>query len=78
MKKEKEKIGVYQDLRRELKRLWNLREVTIIPVIIGALGTIAMNQRKWLEQIDINCSTILLQKVTLLGTKGIIRKVLNT
>ena len=62
VKKEKEKTDVYEDLRRELKRFWNLREVKIIRVIIGALGTIGMNQRKWLEQIDINWSTHLLQQ----------------
>ena len=55
VKKEKEKIDVYQDFRQELKRLWNLREIKIITVIIGAFGTIGMNHRKWLEQIDINC-----------------------
>ena len=78
VKKEKEKIDVYQDLRRELKRLWNLREVKIIQVIIGALGTIGMNHRKWLDQIEINCNTHFLQKVTLLGTTRIIRNVLDT
>ena len=72
VKKENEKIDVYQDLRRELKRLWNFKEVKIIPVIFGALATIGMNHRKWLDQIEINCSTHFLQKVTLLGTTRII------
>ena len=76
--KKEEKTDVYKDLRRELKRLLNLREIKIIPVIIGTLGTIGMNHRKWLQQIDINCSTHALQKVTLLGTARIIRKVLIT
>ena len=36
--KEKEKIFKYQELARELKKLWN-KKVKVIPVIIGALGT---------------------------------------
>ena len=60
VKKEKEMIDVYQDLRRELKRLWNFREVKITPVIIGVLRTTGRNHRRRLEQIDINCSTHLL------------------
>ena len=29
----------YQDLARYMKKLWNLK-VTVIPIVIGALGTI--------------------------------------
>ena len=36
--KEAEKIDKYQDLAREIKRLWNT-QVKIIPVVVGALGT---------------------------------------
>ena len=32
--KEKEKIEKYQDLRRELQKIWNVR-VKIIPVLLG-------------------------------------------
>ena len=37
--KEKEKIEKYQDLRRELKKIWNVR-VKIIPLVVGSLGAI--------------------------------------
>ena len=37
--KEKEKIEKYQDLRRELQKIWNVR-VTIIPLAVGSLGPI--------------------------------------
>ena len=36
--KESEKRDKYQDLARELKRLWNMK-VTVIPIVIGALGS---------------------------------------
>ena len=31
---EKEKINNYQDLKRELKRIWKLRTVTVVPIMI--------------------------------------------
>ena len=37
--KESEKKDKYLDLARELKKLWNMK-VTIIPIVIGAFGTI--------------------------------------
>ena len=37
--KESEKKDKYLDLARELKKLWNMK-VTIVPILIGALGTI--------------------------------------
>ena len=37
--KESESKDKYLDLARELKKLWNMK-VTIVPIVIGALGTI--------------------------------------
>ena len=37
--KECEKKDKYIDLARELKKLWNMK-VTIVPIVIGAFGTI--------------------------------------
>ena len=37
--KEKEKIEKYQDLRRKLQKIWNVR-VKIIPLVVGSLGAI--------------------------------------
>ena len=37
--KENEKRDKFLDLARELKKLWNMR-VTVIPIVIDALGTI--------------------------------------
>ena len=30
----------YQDLRREIARLWKLKRVEVVPVVIGALGSV--------------------------------------
>ena len=77
-RKEKEKIEMYQDLKTEIKRLWNVREVKIVLIIIGALGTIGKNFENWLKKIEIECNTELLQEACLLGTAKILRKVLDT
>ena len=37
--KDKEKIEKYQDLRRKLKKIWNVR-VNIILLVVGSLGAI--------------------------------------
>ena len=37
--KELEKKDKYLDLARELEKLWN-KKVTIIPIVIGAFGTV--------------------------------------
>ena len=36
--KEWEKVDKYQNLKYELKRVWNCREVIVIPAVIGPLG----------------------------------------
>ena len=37
--KEKDKIEKYQDLGRELQKIWNVK-VKIIPLVVGSLGAI--------------------------------------
>ena len=48
--REYEKLDKYQDLAREFKKLWNVN-VRVIPVIIGALGTIPRDLHKRLKEI---------------------------
>ncbi|XP_063691257.1 uncharacterized protein LOC134823653 [Bolinopsis microptera] len=75
--REQEKILKYQDLKREIKENWNLRKVTIVPVVIGALGTITINFRKHLDAVHCNLSISNLQKTALLGSARILRMVLD-
>ncbi|XP_072169481.1 uncharacterized protein [Diadema setosum] len=49
--KEKEKIEKYQDLARELRRLWNMR-TKVIPIVVGALGTTPQQLRRHLDDLD--------------------------
>ena len=39
--KELEKITKYQDLKGEIIRMWALIKVEVLPVVVGALGTVS-------------------------------------
>ena len=49
---ENEKKDKYLDLVRELKKIWN-KKVTVIPVVIDALGTIPKSLVKGPEELEI-------------------------
>ena len=76
-KKEKEKMEKYQDLKREIRRLWKLRYVEIVPVVIGALGSVSAEFDRWMGKLGIKCNVGVMQKTALLGTARILRKVLE-
>ena len=75
-KKEKDKIEKYQDLGRELQKIWNVK-VKIIPLVVGSLGAIPKQFGNRLKQIGITVGTAQVQKTVLLGTTRILRKVLE-
>jgi hypothetical protein len=75
-KQEAEKILKYKDLTIEIQRMWNVKTY-VIPVIIGATGTISMSFRKYVRNIPGNHEVKELQKTTILGTAHIFRKVLT-
>ena len=63
----------YLNYSRELKKLWNMK-VTIIPIIIGALGTVT----KELENLEIAGRVETIQTTALLRSARIMRRVLET
>ena len=67
LEKENEKITNYQDLKWELKRIWNCQEIEVIPIVIGALGTISKKHFDWLEKVSTNVQFGMMQKACLLG-----------
>ena len=74
---EKEKIERYQEIKREIKRMWNNRSINIIPVVVGALGSTSKKLKKCIVELGVIINTALLQKAALLGTARILRKVLD-
>ena len=67
----------YLDLARELKKPWNMK-VTVIPIVIGALGTVP----KWLvegkENLEIKRRVETILTTALLRSVRILRRVLET
>ena len=76
IKKEAEKILKYKDLAIETQCMWNVK-TKVIPVIIGATGTISKLFRKYVSNIPGNHEVKELQKTAILGTVHILRKVLT-
>ena len=71
--KKQEKIEKYQELRWEVVRLWKMKKVKVIPVVVVALGTITNWTHLCLKKTEVE----LMQKTALLGTARILRKVLD-
>ena len=56
--------------------MWNVK-TSVIPVIIGATGTISKSFIKYVSDIPGNHDVMELQKTAILGTAHILRKVLT-
>jgi hypothetical protein len=76
IKKEAEKILKHKDITIEIQRMWNVK-TKVIPVIIGATGTISKSFRKYVSNIPGNHEVKELQKAAILGTVHIPWKVLT-
>ena len=75
--KESEKKDKYLDLAKELKKQWNMK-VSIVPIVIGALGTITKGLLKSLEDLEVGGRVEIIQMTALLKTARILRRVLET
>ena len=67
----------YLDLAREFKKLWN-KKVTIVPIVIGAFGTITKGLLKGLEDLEVGGRVETIQMTALLRTAKILWRVLET
>ena len=75
--KKRKRMENYQDLKRETGRLWKLKMVEVIPVAIGALGSVKKEFDGWIEKLGITNNVRVMLKTALLGTASILRKVLE-
>ena len=75
--KENEKMNKYLDLSRELKKLWNMK-VKVIPIVVGALGTVRKGLERGLENLEIRGRIDTIQNTALLQSARILRRVLET
>ena len=76
IKKEAEKILKYKDLTIKTQHMWNAK-TRVIPVIIGASGTISKSFGKYVSDIPGNHDVKELQKTAILGTAHILWKMLT-
>ena len=70
------KTESYQDLKRELQKLWNLK-TSIVPIVIGALGTIPRSLEKHLNELNAKVNISQMQTIGLLKSARITMKVLE-
>ena len=75
--KESEKKDKYLDLARELKKPWNMK-VTVVPIVIGAFGTITKGLLKGREDLEVGGLVEIIQTTALVRTARILRRILKT
>ena len=74
--KEFEKVEQYQNLARELRRMWEVK-TNVVPIVSGALGTVPLRLKGNLKGIGVFTSISLIQKSALLVSARILRNVLE-
>ena len=75
--KEKDKTEMYWNLNIEILRLWNLKKIDVIPVVLGTPRSATKNFEKHVDKIGIILYLLTVQKTALLGAARILRKVLE-
>ena len=77
LKKVKRRISTSTLRGNWKKKLWNMK-VTIIPIVIGAFGTITKGLLKGLEDLEVGGRVETIQTIALLKMARILRRVLET
>ena len=74
---EREKMNKYQDLKNDLRQTWELNEIDIITVIVGATGVVKTNLKSHLALIPGNPSIEEVQMCAVTSTVSIIKRALS-
>ena len=72
-----EKLVKYKDLEIEIQKCWNLKEISTVPVVVGALGTVSTDHKQYLKTLSKHINPNVVQKTAMLGTANILRGVLS-
>ena len=72
---EEEKVEKYQELAFEIRRIHGASKVTIILIVIGALGSISKCAKTWFGKLDVPDFLGSVQLSAILGTAHLLRKV---
>ena len=76
VQKEKDKIDTYQKLAAEVARM-NAVNVRVVPIVVGALGTVTKDLLGWLKVLNVGDVVGGLQTAAIIGTAAILKKVLD-
>ena len=71
-----EKLSKYKDLEIEIRKMWQLKTI-IVPIVIGALGLIKKDLKRYLSEIPAGINITEIQKISLLESAHILRKILS-
>ena len=74
--KEDQKITAYEPLAREINKMYHVR-TEVIPIIIGALGTVPKRLGNYMEKLGIPDVIDSMQITALLGTQRILKNILG-
>ena len=74
--KEIEKKNEYKDLELEIQRMWHMKTV-FIPVVAGVLGTVKKKMVENIKKVSETATVTEIQKICMLGSAPIHRKVLS-
>ena len=78
VEEKEKKVEKYQDVKKQMRILWKLRNVEIVSVVIGVLGSVSAEFDRWMGKLGIiTCNVGIMQKTALLGIARILRKVLE-
>ena len=58
------------ELQFEIANIWRQKKVIVIPIVIGALGTVSTKFESWVKMIGVDCPVELLQKACLYYCKN--------
>ncbi|XP_044757798.1 uncharacterized protein LOC123315955 [Coccinella septempunctata] len=72
-----EMVAKYEALARQMKDLWKLKSVKIMPLIISANGLVHRRTAAHVEELNLPQNTITwMQKAVILGTVSIVRQII--
>ena len=71
-----ETLSKYKNLEIEITKMWRLKTITV-HVVIGALGVVRKGIEKYIHKIRGKINVTELQKIALLGSSHILRRILS-
>ena len=57
-----------------MQRFWKIKSVTVLPVVIGALGAVSQRFAGYVNKVGANIKLEIVQNTALLGTARLLQK----